>query len=149
MEKKHQVYLSLGANLGDRATVIQEAIRLIGERVGEVLRCSSLIETEPWGFESAHPFLNAAVCCATNKTPREVLSLTQQIERDLGKTLEHATKRPLTSHHSPLTSYHDRPIDIDILLYDDLIVDEPDLKIPHPLMYERDFVMIPLREILD
>ena len=154
--KKHQVYLSLGANLGDRATVIQEAIRLIGERVGEVLRCSSLIETEPWGFESAHPFLNAAVCCATNKTPREVLSLTQQIERDLGKTLEHATKRPLTSHHSPLTShlspltsYHDRPIDIDILLYDDLIVDEPDLKIPHPLMYERDFVMIPLREILD
>jgi 2-amino-4-hydroxy-6-hydroxymethyldihydropteridine diphosphokinase len=149
MEKKHQVYLSLGANLGDRATVIQEAIRLIGERVGEVLRCSSLIETEPWGFESAHPFLNAAVCCMTNKTPHEVLSLTQQIERDLGKTLEHATKRPLTSHHSPLTSYKDRPIDIDILLYDDLIVDEPDLKIPHPLMYERDFVMIPLREILD
>ena len=149
MEKKHQVYLSLGANLGDRATVIQEAIRLIGERVGEVLRCSSLIETEPWGFESAHPFLNAAVCCATNKSPREVLSLTQQIERDLGKTLEHATKRPLTSLLSPLTSYKDRPIDIDILLYDDLVVDEPDLKIPHPLMYERDFVMIPLREILD
>ena len=149
MEKKHQVYLSLGANLGDRATVIQEAIRLIVERVGKVVRCSSLIETEPWGFESAHPFLNAAVCCATTKTPREVLTLTQQIERDLGKTQEHATKRPLTSHLSPLTSYHDRPIDIDILLYDDLIVDEPDLKIPHPLMYERDFVMSPLREILD
>ena len=104
MEKKHQVYLSLGANLGDRATVIQEAIRLIGERVGKVVRCSSLIETEPWGFESTNKFLNAAVCCVTTKTPREVLTLTQQIERDLGKTQEHATKRPLTSHHILLTS---------------------------------------------
>lgn len=142
MITKHQVYLSLGANLGDRATLIQEAVRLIGERVGEVVRCSSFIETEPWGFESSHPFLNAAVCCVTTKSPREVLTLTQQIERDLGKTQEHATQR------DALITYHDRPIDIDILLYDDLTVDEPDLKIPHPLMYERDFVMIPLREIL-
>ena len=72
---------------------------------------------------------------------RQVLQTTQQIERDLGKSQRHATIRNKT------TRYHDRPIDIDILLYDDLIIDEPDLKIPHPLMQQRDFVMKPLNEI--
>lgn len=138
---KHQVYLGLGTNLGDRASNILRAIQLIGERVGTVVRQSSLIETEPWGFESPNKFLNAVILCETERTPREVLRLTQKIERDMGKTKMHATKR------SKLTTYKDRPIDIDILLYDDITVDEPDLKIPHPLMYERDFVMIPLNEI--
>ena len=138
---KHQVYLSLGSNLGQREENLRKAIRLIHERVGEVVRQSSFIETEPWGFESDHPFMNAAVLCLTEKPPREVLCLTQQIERDLGKSKEHATQRGESS------KFHDRPIDIDILLYDDLTVDEPDLQIPHPLMYERDFVMIPLKEI--
>ena len=138
---KHQVYLSLGSNLGQREENLRKAIRLIHERVGEIVRQSSFIETEPWGFESDHPFMNAAVLCLTEKTPREVLRLTQQIERDLGKSKEHATQRGESS------KFHDRPIDIDILLYDDLTVDEPDLQIPHPLMYERDFVMIPLKEI--
>lgn len=140
---QHHVYLGLGSNLGDRRHNLTEAIRLIDERVGEVVRQSSFIETEPWGFQSDHAFLNAAVLCLTEKTPREVLQLTQQIERDLGKTEAHATKR----EGSPPASYHNRPIDIDILLYDDWTVDEPDLQIPHPLMHERDFVMIPLREI--
>ena len=72
-----------------------------------------------------------------------MLATTQQIERDLGKNSSHATKRRL------LPTYKDRPIDIDILLYDDLHVNEPDLKIPHPLMHERPFVMLPLREILE
>lgn len=138
---KHQVYLSLGSNLGQREENLRKAIRLIHERVGEVVRQSSFIETEPWGFESDHPFMNAAVLCLTEKSPREVLCLTQQIECDLGKSKEHATQRGESS------KFHDRPIDIDILLYDDLTVDEPDLQIPHPLMYERDFVMIPLKEI--
>ena len=138
---KHQVYLSLGSNLGQREENLRKAIRLIHERVGEVVKQSSFIETEPWGFESDHPFMNAAVLCLTEKSPREVLCLTQQIERDLGKSKEHATQRGESS------KFHDRPIDIDILLYDDLTVDEPDLQIPHPLMYERDFVMIPLKEI--
>ena len=138
---KHQVYLSLGSNLGQREENLRKAIRLIHERVGEVVRQSSFIETEPWGFESDHPFMNAAVLCLTEKSPREVLRFTQQIERDLGKSKEHATQRGESS------KFHDRPIDIDILLYDELTVDEPDLQIPHPLMYERDFVMIPLKEI--
>lgn len=166
----HEVYLSLGSNLGDREQQLKQAIRFIDERIGEVVRQSSFIETEPWGFQSDHRFLNAAICCLTNKTPREVLQLTQQIERDLGKTKAHATRRapqssalspqpssitphpsalsPHPSALSPQPSYYDRPIDIDILLYDDWKVSEPDLKIPHPLMHQRDFVMIPLKEIM-
>ena len=127
-----KLYLGLGSNLGDRKKNLACAIRLIGERVGKVLRVSSFVETEPWGFESKNNFLNAVICCETELTPRQVLQTTQQIERDLGEI-----------------NYQDRPIDIDILLYDDLIVDEPDLKIPHPLMQQRDFVMIPLNEIKD
>ena len=132
----HQVYLGLGSNLGERKDLIEKAIALIGERIGTVTRQSSLIETEPWGFESSHKFLNGVILCETALTPREVLKGTQQIERELGRK----KKTTLT--------YKDRPIDIDILLYDDLKVDEPDLKIPHPLMNQRDFVMIPLKEII-
>ena len=141
---KHQVYLGLGSNLGDCSRNLKRAIRLIGERVGTVVCQSSFIETEPWGFESENQFLNAVVLCETERTPREVLLLTQQIERDMGR------KKKLTANSQKLTAtYKDRPIDIDILLYDDLTVDEPDLKIPHPLMHERDFVMIPLEEVRD
>ena len=148
--------MGLGSNLGDREQQLRQAVRLVDERVGRVVRQSSFIQTEPWGFQSEHLFLNAAICCLTDKTPREVLQLTQQIERDLGKTKAHATHRPSSILHHPSSIFHlpsslihhDRPIDIDILLYDDWKVDEPDLKIPHPLMHQRDFVMIPLKEIL-
>ena len=140
--KVHKVYLGLGSNLGDKEAHIRKAITLIGERVGTVLRQSSLIETEPWGFESEHTFLNGVILVQTILTPRQTLKATQKIERDLGR------KRKSTDSSShQLPNYSDRPIDIDILLYDDLTIDEPDLKIPHPLMEQRDFVMIPLREI--
>ena len=109
--------------------------------MGEVVRQSSFIETEPWGFDSKHKFLNGVILCETDKSPREVLALTQQIERELGRTNK-STDSGLLS-----PDYSDRKIDIDILLYDDLTIDEPDLKIPHPLMEQRDFVMIPLKEI--
>ena len=138
---KHEVYLGLGSNLGDRETIITHAIELIGEKVGLVIRQSSLIETEPWGFESENKFLNGVILVETALNPRQLLKVTQKIERELGKRRKHATRR------SKLSTFHDRPIDIDILLYDDLTVDEPDLKIPHPLMHERDFVMIPLKQI--
>lgn len=144
----HQVYLGLGSNLGDREGNIRKAIDLLHERVGEVVRQSSLIETVPWGFESEHRFLNGVILCETTLTPRQVLKVTQKIERELGKTKAHATMRQLSMLNSQLPTFKDRPIDIDILLYDDWEVDEPDLKIPHPLMRERDFVMIPLKEIL-
>ena len=138
----HQVYLGLGSNLGDREENIRKAISLIDERVGKVLRQSSLIETEPWGFESSNRFLNAVILCETTLTPRQVLKATQKIERELGRK-----KKLIANGQQPRANYKDRPIDIDILLYDDLTVDEPDLKIPHPLMHERDYVMIPLNEI--
>ena len=134
--RSHKVYLGLGSNLGDCRKNLERAIRLIGDRVGRVTRQSSFIETEPWGFESPNKFMNAVILCETTKTPREVLMLTQQIERDMGRR-----KKSLSG------GYADRPIDIDILLYDDLTIDEPDLKIPHPLMHQRDFVMIPLEEV--
>ena len=136
----HNVYLGLGSNQGDREEYIRKAISLIGERVGEVLRQSSLIETEPWGFQSENKFLNGVILVATRRTPRGVLRTTQKIERELGR-------RKIVNCQSVNRQYHDRHIDIDILLYDDLHIDEPDLKIPHPLMHQRDFVMIPLQEL--
>ena len=133
---EHNVYLGLGANLGDKEQTILHAISLIGERVGRVRYQSSIYTTDPWGFVSDNKFANAAVCCITTLTPRQVLEQTQEIERMLGRTTK-----------TTGTDYHDRAIDIDILMYDDLHVDEPDLKIPHPLMREREFVMVPLNEI--
>ena len=129
--------MGLGSNLGNREENIRKAILLIGEKVGTVLRQSSLIETEPWGFESENSFLNGVILVETTFTPRQTLKATQKIEREVGR------KRKSDS----LKKSADRPIDIDILLYDDLTIDESDLKIPHPLMAQRDFVMIPLREI--
>jgi 2-amino-4-hydroxy-6-hydroxymethyldihydropteridine diphosphokinase len=133
----------LGSNLGDCRKNLERAIRLIDDRVGEVIRQSSFIETEPWGFESEHRFVNAVVLCETTKTPREVLLLTQQIERDMGRRKVNGAGLMVNGQRI----YTDRIVDIDILLYDDLTIDEPDLKIPHPLMHQRDFVMIPLKEI--
>lgn len=131
------VYLSLGTNLGDKERNIAEAINKIGELIGDVVRQSALYATKPWGFESDNDFINAAVCVDTELSPRQLLAMTQQIERSMGRT-----------EKSKDGVYHDRLIDIDILLYGKLHINEPDLKIPHPLMNERDFVMIPLKEIM-
>lgn len=128
----------MGTNLGDKPKNIAEAIKNIGELVGDVVRQSALYETEPWGFRSDNRFVNAAVCVDTQLSPRRLLEVTQRIEREMGRTLK-----------SDGGEYHDRIIDIDILLYGDLHIDEPDLKIPHPLMHERDFVMTPLNEIME
>lgn len=134
----HTVYLSLGTNLGDKEANINRAIEKINDSVGTVLRTSSFIETEPWGFDSSNTFLNAALCVETNLSPGQLLNVTQLIEREMGRT-----------HKSVNRVYHDRLIDIDILLYDDITISTPALTIPHPLMQERDFVMIPLREIIE
>lgn len=134
---EHIVYFSLGSNIGNRKRLIRNAVELLGSRVGPVLRQSSLVETEPWGFSSPNMFLNACICCQTALDPRQVLHVAQAIEKELGRTGKTVGK-----------AYCDRVIDIDILLYDDVHIDEPDLKIPHPLMKQRDFVMKPLKEIL-
>lgn len=133
----HTVYLSLGTNLGDKEHNLTSAISEISRRVGSVEAQSAFIETEPWGFESNNTFLNAAIKCRTKLSPIDLLHETQQIERDLGRNAK--SKNRL---------YHDRIIDIDILLYDDLSISTPELTIPHPLMSERDFVLIPLKQIM-
>lgn len=132
----HTVFLSLGTNLGDKEQNLKSAIHEISMRIGAVIAQSAFIETEPWGFESTNSFLNAAVKVETELEPLELLRLTQQIERELGRTTKSVNR-----------VYHDRLIDIDILLYDDLRISTPELTIPHPLMYKRDFVLIPLKQI--
>ena len=146
----HKVYLGLGSNQGDRTANLERAITLVGERVGSVLRQSSFIETEPWGFHSENLFLNAVILVETTLSPRELLLATQKIEREMGRKKSKWGQSPSATSRTDGTvprRYADRPIDIDILLYDDLHIDEPDLKIPHPLMTEREFVMKPLKEI--
>lgn len=134
----HRLYLSLGSNMGDREQILHQAITAIGERVGQVERVSSFIETEPWGFESTNRFLNAVCLVTTNLSPMRCLRVTQQIERELGRTSK--------THDG---HYHDRPIDIDLLLYDEVHIQCKALTLPHPRMYERPFVMEPLNEIFD
>lgn len=130
-------YLSLGSNLGDRRQLLHTAINEIAERVGRIEAISSCIETEPVGFDSVHLFLNMAVRVTTELNPYELLKVLKQLERDLGRTRK--------SHDGV---HHDRTIDIDILLYDNLEVNSEELQIPHPRMWERDFVIRPLKEIL-
>ena len=132
----HKLYISLGANLGNKEETMHRAIALINERIGSVLRTSSFIETEPWGFQSENTFLNAACLVETSLTPMQCLKETQKIERLLGRTTK-----------SKNGEYHDRPIDLDLLLYDNLEMHTPELTLPHPHIQERDFVMIPLKEI--
>ena len=149
-------YLSLGANLGDREQTIKQALELIEQQTGHVLRCSSFFYSAPWGFESEHEFCN--LCCAveSSQDPLSVLRLTQTIERALGRNL----KSQISNLKSPI--YSDRPIDIDLIrAFDDsgneincqnnqMVNDQMVnvLTLPHPLLQERDFVKIPLAEIM-
>lgn len=131
-----KAYFSLGSNLGNREQLIMEAVRFMGERVGQCERVSSLKETLPVGFCSDNIFLNAAVVVETTLSPVEVLKETQQIEAELGRT-----------HKSVSGCYTDRPIDIDILMMGDVVVNTPDLQLPHPRLHKRRFVLEPLAEI--
>lgn len=132
------VYLGLGTNLGNKEANLRTAIYKLQERIGKQVSLSSFYETAPWGFESDHSFLNAAIGLETSLSPIEILHITQEIEKELGRT-----KKSVNG------SYSDRLIDIDILLYDTLVLQTPELTIPHPLMTERDFVMKPLIEIAE
>ncbi|MHB1296635.1 MAG: 2-amino-4-hydroxy-6-hydroxymethyldihydropteridine diphosphokinase [Anaerolineae bacterium] len=128
-----RVYLGLGANLGDREQNIRQALALLEERGGRVRAVSPLYETEPWGLTEQPRFLNAACAVETALGPHILLDTLKEIERELGRV---ATVR-----------YGPRPIDLDILLYDDLRVDTPRLQVPHPGMSERFSVLVPLADI--
>ena len=130
------VYLGLGTNLGDKEANLNDAVSEIEDMIGEVVSMSSFYESEPWGFISSNTFLNAAVEVETDFSPMDLLSAIQDIERYLGR-----------EHKSENGVYEDRIIDIDILLYDDVIMNTHRLVIPHPLISEREFVLTPLKEI--
>ena len=127
------VYIGIGSNLGDREDNCLKAIELMRERGINVTKQSSPYETEPWGLTGQPKFINMAVEAETSHSPRKLLEVLKEIEKEMGRT--------------EAVRWGPRAIDLDILLYDDLILDEPDLKIPHPLMEEREFVLRPLCEI--
>lgn len=130
------VFLGLGSNLGDGKANLDQALLLIGQQVGEVKAISSYIESEPWGFDSVYRFTNAVCAVETELEPMLLLDETQAIERKMGRTHK----------HQPGESYTDRIIDIDILTYDNLTLNNNRLTLPHPLIEEREFVYRPLNE---
>lgn len=130
------VYLGLGTNIGNRKENLTRAIEALSLALAPCTAQSSFIETAPWGFDSENAFLNCAVAFETELAPLELLDTTEKVEREMGRTTK-----------SSGGIYHDRVIDIDILLYGCEIVETPRLAIPHPLMHLRDFVLEPLAEI--
>ena len=142
------VYFGIGTNLGEREANLRRAIELVHERVGECIACSSIYRSAPQGFVSDNQFANIVAVCQTDHSPEEVLHITQAIEREMGRT-----------EKSINGIYHDRVIDIDLLQAFDgnritdngrgieIEVTSDTLILPHPRMQERDFVMIPLREV--
>ena len=127
------VYLLLGSNLGNRKEILEKAIELIAQKIGIIISQSKDYETKPWGVTDQPDFLNLAISVYTSQSPWEVLERTQSIENQLGRVRKE--------------KWAARLIDIDILFYGDEIINESDLKVPHPLMQERDFALTPLAEI--
>jgi 2-amino-4-hydroxy-6-hydroxymethyldihydropteridine diphosphokinase len=132
---KSIIYLSLGSNLNEPKQNILNAYQLIQEEIGSIVSQSSFLENEAQGFYSESTFINTAIEVHTHLSPRELLFKTQKIEKRLGRKTKTTTQ------------YESRIIDIDVLLYNDEIIQSDELQIPHPLLQERDFVLIPLLEI--
>jgi 2-amino-4-hydroxy-6-hydroxymethyldihydropteridine diphosphokinase len=130
----NRIYLGIGSNLGNRSANLEGAVNRIEKMIGHVVKSSSVYETEPWGFNSKQMFLNSVIEAETILSPDELLKTIHELESILGR--KRGEKQ-----------YASRVIDIDILLYDDLVVVEKNLVIPHPLMQERKFVLVPLCDI--
>jgi 2-amino-4-hydroxy-6-hydroxymethyldihydropteridine diphosphokinase len=133
MNSNNETYLLLGANLGDRLHYLQEARKLIAEKIGTLAQSSGLYETEPWGISEQPAYLNQALKLSTSLPPAELMQALLLIERELGR--------------SRSAKWEPRNIDIDILFYGNSILNTPDLVIPHPELHRRNFALIPLLEI--
>lgn len=129
----HDALIGIGSNIGDREKNCDEAMKLISEREMDIISRSSKHETEPWGVKDQPFFINMAVRIRTGLTPSGLLERLKAIEKEMGR----GTKE----------RWGPRIIDLDILFYDDLIINGPDLTIPHPHLTRRDFVLKPLLEI--
>jgi 2-amino-4-hydroxy-6-hydroxymethyldihydropteridine diphosphokinase len=130
----NRVVIAFGSNIGDRHAKIQNALDLITERCGQIIQLSSFVETKPIGFQSDHLFLNGCLLLKTSLDPFELLKKLKAIEKELGRI---KTK----------DSYEDRCIDLDIIFYESLVVNDVRLQIPHPRYQEREFVLKPLMEL--
>jgi len=128
----HRVYLGLGSNLGDRMSHLNQALQCLERRV-HLTAVSSVYETEPWGLKDQPYFLNLVAIGDTDLSPVDVLAFVKSIEQEMGRR--------------PTLRYGPRLIDIDILFYDDQVIDHPGLQIPHPRLPERAFVLEPLAEL--
>lgn len=127
------IYIGLGTNIGDRAANCRKAVELLSEKGVKPLRQSSYYETEPWGKLDQPPFINAVLEADTALSPKELLEAVKGVEQEMGRTT--------------VERWGPRVIDLDILLYDGLQLDEEGLVLPHPLMHARAFVLVPLNEI--
>lgn len=132
---KARVFISIGSNLGERAVNCRKAIDLLGQTpaVIRIAAISSIYETEPWGVVEQCPFLNLVVEVVTGLEPEGLLKRLKQIEEELGRT--------------DSGRWGPRPIDLDIIYYGNMVIDEAGLTIPHPRLYERGFVLVPLVEL--
>lgn len=126
--------LSLGTNIGDKMHFLTQSKTLISDKIGSILLSSSIYETEPWGIDNQDSYLNQVISVQTNLSPYELLDNIHKIEKDLGRIRE--------IHYGP------RTIDIDILYYGNRILDSENLKIPHPQIQKRRFILVPLSEII-
>ena len=133
---KHTVYLSIGSNSGNRVDNIKRSIARLNNKIDcQLENISAVYDTDPQGFESDNNFFNIVVKATTSLSPSQFLMRTHNIEDQIGRKRSKSGK------------YEDRVIDVDILLYDDLVSDSPELTLPHPRMHTRPFVMVPLCEI--
>lgn len=133
MHQRKTVYLLLGSNLGDRLLILQSAIELIEKQIGVIRKISKVYQTAPWGVLDQPAFLNQVVELEVDLSPEDILRLVLSIENELGRVR--------------YERWGARVIDIDILFYDDLVIDSARLTVPHPRLHERRFTLIPLAEI--
>ncbi len=129
------VYLGIGTNIGDKEANLNQAMIYLREEVGEIYNVSSFFTSKPWGFESENNFSNAALLINTELSPLKLLAEVKKIEKKMGRI------------YSQTHNYEDRIIDIDILIYENLIINQPNLVVPQNLMAQREFVLVPLAEI--
>lgn len=133
---KSHSFVLLGTNMGDRESLLQDAITMMGESCGEIVARSKIYETEPWGFEAENNFLNQVVMIETELKPHDLLKELLSIEAVLGRQRQEG-----------IVGYQSRPMDLDILYYDDFVVDDSDLILPHPRLHRRRFTLLPLCDI--
>ncbi len=131
-----EIVLGFGSNIGNRRTTIEQAYDMLSRTLGKMTKCSSFIETEPWGFECKDKFINSVAVFETLLSPLEALKVCNETEYALGRRRNNAV------------GYASRTIDIDILFCEDRIIDTAELQVPHPLIDKRNFVLLPLKEIL-